>query len=344
MSRCLPFRSSGDSDRSPGRKNSGCRCWSLCWLLGWHKRFGWVWSLGGWALPGSWVGFTSADRKTPRENEMRWISKQMNHHRWGSSYSWAQARFLPKYVFLIYIPHSLCWCPWITNGLSNLWESFLNSAMCRDSTVSQIRGPSQMSPFPASRVTDFSWNPISLKPPFVPGFNLQQREIKHESDGSCRFGSQSYACSQCFFEILLQGLLCNAIQGSLYWIVGGSEYLYKYAFEWWLNPISCGPADETNELPVCLLVFGGPPRRTNLRWWFLIHQQIPPFFVEKKIWTDQWGAYKHTLNFIPSYLWYPNNIFLSAWLSAAISPQLHRRQRSSLARSLTTSEFNNRVA
>ena len=110
------------------------------------------------------------------------------------------------------------------------------------------------------------------------------------------------------------------------------------------NPISCGPADETNELPVCLLVFGGPPRRTNLRWWFLIHQQIPPFFVEKEIWTDQWGAYKHTLNFIPSYLWYPNNIFLSAWLSAAISPQLHRRQRSSLAPSLTTSEFNSHVA
>ena len=169
------------------------------------------------------------------KNEMRWISKQMNHHRWGSSYSWAQARFFPNYVFLIYIPRSLCWCPWITNGLSNLWESFLNSAMCRDSTVSQIRVPSQMSPFPASRVTDFSWNPISLKPPFVPGFNLQQREIKHESDGSCRFGSQSYACSQCFFEILLQGLLCNAIQGSLYWIVGGSEYLYKYAFEWWFD-------------------------------------------------------------------------------------------------------------
>ena len=45
MSRCL-LRSSGDSPKRDFF--SGCRCWSLCWLLGWHTRFGWVWSLGGW--------------------------------------------------------------------------------------------------------------------------------------------------------------------------------------------------------------------------------------------------------------------------------------------------------
>ena len=157
---------------------SGCRCWSLCWLLGWHPRFGWVWSLGG--LLGE-LGFTTADLNTigfPKkppvgkhlgkmrwdEFQNKWIIRDGEFHIRGHKHVFFQTMWF--WMFLIYIPRSLCWCPWIANGLSNLWDSFLNSAMCRDSTVSQIRGPSQMSPFPASRVTDFSWNPIFLKPPF----------------------------------------------------------------------------------------------------------------------------------------------------------------------------------
>lgn len=73
------LRSSGDSDRSPGRKNSGCRCWSLCWLLGWHKRFGWVWSLGG--LLGE-LGFTTADLNTIGFPKKPPVGKHLGKMRW----------------------------------------------------------------------------------------------------------------------------------------------------------------------------------------------------------------------------------------------------------------------